>query len=192
MNANKDKEGKGGGNAATGGRRIDFLGYCFTHDRVMLRKSIKQRFARKVRQCKPGKRRREILASYWGWCKWGNCKNLWNTITDNDMSFKDIGITGRNEMKDGQRFFDVRKVKVMEILNMPITVLDFIPDVKTRHGDGRYAVKIMYDGQEMKFITGSYTLKSQLDQAKEANALPIETRLRKRDLGEGTTDYIFD
>ncbi len=108
------------------------------------------------------------------------------------MSFKDIGITGRNEMKDGQRFFDVRKVKVMEILNMPITVLDFIPDVKTRHGDGRYAVKIMYDGQEMKFITGSYTLKSQLDQAKEANALPIETRLRKRDLGEGTTDYIFD
>ena len=109
------------------------------------------------------------------------------------MSFKDIGITGRNERKDGQRFFDVRiKVKVMEILNMPITVLDFIPDVKTRHGDGRYAVKIMYDGQEMKFITGSYTLKiptrpSQGGQRSSAD----RDEARKRDLERERLTHIF-
>lgn len=82
------------------------------------------------------------------------------------MSFSEMGITGRSTTKDGQRFFDIRKVRAMEILNVPITVLDFEPDVKTRNGGGRYAVKIVFENQEAKFITNSFTLKSQLDQAK--------------------------
>lgn len=178
--------------AATDGRRIDFLGYCFTHGNIRLRKSIKQTFARKERKIKSAERRREVRASYWGWCKWGNCRNLWNKITDNDMSFAEKGINGRTEMKDGQRFFDVKKVKATDILNMPITVVDFVTGVKTANGADRYAVKILYDGQEVKFITNSFTLKSMLDQARAQNALPIDTRLKKRDIGAGMTDYIFE
>lgn len=178
--------------AATDGRRIDFLGYCFTHGNIRLRKSIKQTFARKEKKIKSAERRREVRASYWGWCKWGNCRNLWNTITDNDMSFSELGISGRNTTKDGQRFFDIRKVRAMEILNVPITVLDFEPDIKTKNGGGRYAVKILFEGQEVKFITNSMTLKSQLDQVRELGKLPVQTRLKKREIGDGITDYKFD
>ena len=74
------------------GRRINFLGYCFTKDNVRMRKNMKKNFARKVKRIKSRKRNREIRASYWGWCKWGDCKNLWRTITNNDMSFADKGI----------------------------------------------------------------------------------------------------
>lgn len=193
MKGNADRRRKGSVSAvATDGRRIDFLGYCFTHDSIRLRKSIKQTFARKEKKIKSAERRRETRASYWGWCKWGNCRNLWKTITDNDMSFSELGISGRNTTKDGQRFFDIRKVRAMEILNVPITVLDFEPDIKTKNGGGRYAVKILFEGQEVKFITNSITLKSQLDQVSELGKLPVQTKLKKRDIGEGMTDYVFD
>ncbi len=108
------------------------------------------------------------------------------------MSFQEMGINGRNTTKDGQRFFDIRKVKAMEILNVPITVIDFEPNVKTRNGGGRYAVKITFEGQQVKFITNSFTLKSQLDQAKAMNALPIQTKLKKRAIADDMTDYIFE
>lgn len=171
---------------------LDYLGYGFAPGVVRMRKSIKKNFAKKAKYTKNEKRRHETLASYWGWCKWGDCRNLWNKITDKDMSFAKIGITGRNETKDGKRFFDIRRVKAMEILNMPITVVDFEPGIKTSNGGDRYAVKIMFEDSPAKFITNSITLKSQLDQAKAMNAFPIETRLKKRDVGGDLRDYIFE
>lgn len=180
------------GNVATRGRRIDFLGYAFNHENTRLRKSIKKNFAEKSNRVKKPKRRKEVLAAYWGWCKWGDCRNLWNKITDNDMSFAEKGITGRITTKDGQKFFDIKKVKIDNILNLPIIVLDFETGLKTKHGDGRYVVKIQCNGEELKIITNSFTLKNMLDQAREMNALPIDTTIRKRDIGDGKSDYYFE
>lgn len=50
---------------AVRGRRINFLGYCFTKDNVRMRKNMKKNFARKVKRIKSRKRNREIRASYW-------------------------------------------------------------------------------------------------------------------------------
>lgn len=174
------------------GRSLDYLGYCFTPGKVRMRKSIKKNFARKAKRIKNKKRRKEVLASYWGWCKWGDCRHLWKTITNNDMSFAEHGITGRSTTKDGKRFFDIRQVKAMEILNMPITILDFEPGVMTSHGGGRYSVKMLCGEKEVKMITNSITLKSQLDQAREMGLFPIETRLKRRDAGGNVTDYVFE
>lgn len=183
---------KGKGNVVAGGRSIDFLGYCLTATNVRMRKSIKQTFAKKAKRIINPIRRREVLASYWGWCKWGKCRNLWNKITDNDMSFAEKGISGRVTTKDGQRFFDVKKVRIDSILNLPITVLAFETGIKTPHGPGRYVVKFTRDGEELKLITNSFTLKSMLDQAEAIKALPIDTTIRKRDIGEGRYDYYFE
>lgn len=180
------------GNVVARGRSIDFLGYCFTRTDMRLRKDIKRRFAAKLKSARDPQRRREVLAAYWGWCKWGKCRNLWNKITDCDMSFSDYGITGRTETKDGQKFFDVRQVKAADILNIPITVTDFICDVKTGHGPGRYAVKINCNGEEQKFITNSITLKQQLDAARKMDVLPVDTCVRRRDIGGGKCDYFFE
>lgn len=101
---------------------------------------MKKNFARKVKRIKSRKRNREIRASYWGWCKWGDCKNLWRTITNNDMSFADKGIKQSGRTKDGKKFFDVKETRLMDILNVPITVVDFETNVKTKQGEGRYCV----------------------------------------------------
>lgn len=53
-------------------RGIDFLGYVFFHSHIRLRKSIKKNFARKI---SIGTNRASV-ASYLGWLKHANCKNL--------------------------------------------------------------------------------------------------------------------
>lgn len=53
-------------------RGIDFVGYVHFHTHVRLRKSIKQRFARMLKR----NPRRESIASYTGWTKHCNSKNL--------------------------------------------------------------------------------------------------------------------
>jgi len=55
-----------------GSRGIDFLGYIHFHSHKLLRKSIKKRFARKLKRGSS----RESIASYLGWTKHANCRNL--------------------------------------------------------------------------------------------------------------------
>lgn len=57
-------------------RGIDFLGYKLFHTHTLLRKSIKQRFARKVSKTKSI----ASIASYYGWAKHCNSKNLLNKL----------------------------------------------------------------------------------------------------------------
>ena len=92
-----------------------------------------------------------------------------NTITNNDMSFAEKGIKPQGLSKDGKRFFRNREVQAMEILNRPLQVLDFEPNITTSHGPGRYAVLVMMDGdhEPCKFVTNSLTIKEVLDKARE-------------------------
>lgn len=52
---------------------IDFLGYVIYPDHVRLRKRIKQKFARKMHEVKSRKRRRVLIASFYGMAKHANC-----------------------------------------------------------------------------------------------------------------------
>lgn len=67
-------------------RGVDFVGYVFRHDYVLLRKSIKQRFFRKVARILKTdptvtqKRLIHTVCSYYGWCLHCNAKNLLRTI----------------------------------------------------------------------------------------------------------------
>lgn len=53
-------------------RGIDFVGYVFYHTHTLLRKSIKKRFAKAIARNKP----KSTIASYTGWTKHCNSKNL--------------------------------------------------------------------------------------------------------------------
>lgn len=53
-------------------RGIDFLGYVSFHSHTLLRKTIKQSFARRVSR----KATRETIAAYMGWASHANAKNL--------------------------------------------------------------------------------------------------------------------
>ena len=62
--------------APVGSNGIDFVGYVHFHTHVLLRKSIKQNFARMVVR----RRNPASIASYMGWAKHANCKHLIKTL----------------------------------------------------------------------------------------------------------------
>lgn len=51
------------------------------------------------------------------------------------MSFADKGIKQSGRTKDGKKFFDVKETRLMDIPNVPITVVDFETNVKTKQGE---------------------------------------------------------
>lgn len=97
-----------------------------------------------------------------------------------------------------KKFFDVKETRLMDILNVPITVVDFETNVKTKQGEGRYCVLFEQNGQRSKFITNCYNLKDVLDQAREAEnngqkIFPVENVIvKRRSLGDGKSAYYFE
>ncbi|MEG1729609.1 MAG: hypothetical protein RR280_08745 [Bacteroidaceae bacterium] len=181
------------------GRAIDFLGYCFTPENVRLRKRIKQNFSRKLKSAKSEKRKAEIRGSYKGWCKWCDGKHLWTVITHTKMSFAEKGIKASGKTKDGKKFFDVPNIRLMDILNVPICVLDFEKGVSTKQGEDRYCVLFEKDGKRYKFITNCYNIKDVLDMAREKETeenelvFPVDNVIvRRRSIGDGKSAYYFE
>lgn len=92
----------------------------------------------------------------------------------------------------------VKETRLMDILNVPITVVDFETNVKTKQGEGRYCVLFEQNGQRSKFITNCYNLKDVLDQAREAEnngqkIFPVENVIvKRRSLGDGKSAYYFE
>lgn len=198
--------GGGTGGGAGAGRGIDFLGYVFSTENVRLRKSIKKRFAAGMGRVRSRKRKRQIMDSYRGWCRHGRCRHLWKTITGKDMGFADKGIRMTSQRdRDGKRILDARQVPLTDVINMPLTVLDFEPNIRTRdihdrsvQNTDKYVVMVQIrDGDRVKFITGSQSLKDVLDQCRAMEAagtkvFPVDdVMIRKQDLGGGKSTYKF-
>ena len=68
------------------------------------------------------------------------------------MSFADKGIRANKKTRDGKKYFSAKSVAITDVLNVPITVVDFEAGIKTSKGDDRYAVLIIKDGEQYKFI----------------------------------------
>lgn len=83
-------------------RGIDFIGYVFFHTHILIRKSIKQSYARAIFKKKPA----ATLAAYKGWLMHANTKNLTNKLQPNDQSNKEVfGLqskTGNNKFRRRQ------------------------------------------------------------------------------------------
>ncbi len=68
-------------------RGVDFVGYRFYHTHTLLRKTIKQSLCRKVATINKRKRQlsmkayKQQIASWWGWCKYCNARNLFNKLS---------------------------------------------------------------------------------------------------------------
>lgn len=61
-------------------RGVDFLGYVFYHDHILIRKRIKKNIIKKLLTCKrkgmEGKELHDAMGTYQGWMNYGNTKNL--------------------------------------------------------------------------------------------------------------------
>jgi len=94
--------------------------------------------------------------------------------------FSEMGI----HTLEGKNIFAVPVVSIEEVTNCEITVLDFDADVKTRHGEGRYVVKILHDGQERKFFTNAAPIKEALHQIQKTD-LPFLATIKQQRFGSG-------
>lgn len=170
---------------------IDFLGYVIYPDHSELRKRIKKRFARKMHTVKSRKRRRELIASFYGMAKHANCNHLFNKLTGKKMrSFKDLNVAFKPE--DGKKRFAGAVVSIRELVNLPIIVKDFETGIKTEQGEDRCIVAIEMNGEPKKFFTNSEEMKNILTQIREMpDGFPFETTIKTEAFGKGRTKYVF-
>ena len=170
---------------------IDFLGYVIYPDHVRLRKRVKQKFARKMNEVKSRRRRRELIASFYGMAKHADCNNLFNKLTGKEMrSFKDLNVAYKPA--DGKKRFPGTVVSIRELVNLPIIVKDFETGIKTEQGEDRCIVSIEMNGEARKFFTNSEEMKNILAQVREMpDGFPFETTIKTETFGKGRTKYVF-
>lgn len=171
---------------------IDFLGYViYDAGHVELRKGIKQKMARKMHEVKSRKRRRELIASFYGMAKHADCNMLFNKLTGKTMrSFKDLKVA--YNPPDGKRMFPGAVVSIRELVNLPVIVKDFETGIKTEQGEDRCIVAIEQNGEPKKFFTNSEEMKNILAQIKEMpDGFPFETTIKTETFGKGRTKYVF-
>lgn len=170
---------------------IDFLGYVIRPGYVRLRKRIKQKFARKMHEVKSKRRRRELVASFYGMAKHADCNKLFNKLTGKQMkSFKDLNVAYKPE--DGKKRFPGAVVSIRELVNLPIIVKDFETGIKTEQGEDRCIVSIEVGGEAKKFFTNSEEMKNILAQIREMpDGFPFETTIKTETFGKGRTKYVF-
>lgn len=171
---------------------IDFLGYVtFNGSYSLLRKRVKKKYARKLHKVKSRKRRRELIASFYGMAKHACCRNLFYKLTGKKMkSFKDLNVAYKPE--DGKKRFAGAVVSIRELVNLPIVVKDFEIGVKTSQGEDRCVVSIEQNGEPKKFFTNSEEMKNILQQVSEMpDGFPFETTIKAETFGKGRTKYIF-
>lgn len=170
---------------------IDFLGYVIHPTHALIRKRIKQKFARKMGEVKSRKRRSVLTASFYGMAKHAQCNNLFNKLTGKEMrSFKDLNVAYKPD--DGKKRFPGAVVSIRELTNLPIVVYDFEMGVKTSQGEDRCVVAIKVNGEPKKFFTDSKEMKNILQQIKEQpDGFPFTTILKSESFGQGKTKYIF-
>ena len=171
---------------------IDFLGYViYDAGHVELRKRIKQKMARKMHEVKSRKRRRELIASFYGMAKHADCNMLFNKLTGKTMrSFKELKVA--YNPPDGKRMFPGAVVSIRELVNLPVIVKDFETGIKTEQGEDRCIVAIEQNGEPKKFFTNSEEMKNILAQIKEMpDGFPFETTIKTETFGKGRTKYVF-
>ena len=174
------------------GEGIDFLGYViYAPDHVRLRKRIKQKFARKMHEVKSRRRRRELMASFYGMAKHADCNKLYYKLTGKKMrSFKDLNVSYKPE--DGKKRFPGTVVSIRELVNLPFIVKDFETGIKTEQGEDRCIVSIEQNGEPKKFFTNSEEMKNILAQVREMpDGFPFETTIKTETFGKGRTKYVF-
>ena len=168
----------------------DFLGYVDYGDHSRLRKRTKVKAARKLARVKSRRRRREIIGSFKGMAKWGDCNHLYETLTGKKMKeFKNIGL--QYVAEDGKKRFGGKQVTLRSLQNKHISILDYEKDVKTDNGL-RTLVSFQYDdGSYGKYFTADKQQVWYLDKLKEMGEIPFSTTIDSEVFGNGKVRYIF-
>jgi hypothetical protein len=73
--------------------------------------------------------------------------------------FSELGV----KIESDRTIFECKQISITDILNCEIVINDYLKDIKTKHGENRYLVHIIYEGAEAKFFSNSTHIKNTLD-----------------------------
>lgn len=171
---------------------LDFLGFVDFGDHSRIRKRIKQNAARKLHKIRSRRRRREIIGSFKGMAKWGDCKNLYYKLTGKKMDEEFSSLGWQYQSEDGKKEFDGKGVTLRSLSNIKIKILDYEVDVKTQNGL-RWVVSFQFeDGTKDKYFTDDKKQKFFLNKMREEGKLgKIWTRIKPVPFGNGKVRYEF-
>lgn len=172
---------------------IDFLGYVIYPDHTRIRKRNKQKFARKMHKVKSRRRRKELIASFYGLAKHADCKNLFYKLTGIKMKkFSDMGIV--YTPADGKKRFPGQTVSLKTLINLEVEIHDYESNITTKEGEGRYLVslKVKKTGEWKKFFTNSEEMKAILNQISDVeDGFPFETIIEPETFDGNKVKYKF-
>lgn len=94
--------------------------------------------------------------------------------------FSEFGI---DTLQD-RNIFAVPVISIEEVVNCEIEVLDYEANVHTKHGEGRYIVKIKSEGQDRKFFTNAAPIKEALDRIPKED-FPFIATIKQQRFGSG-------
>jgi hypothetical protein len=94
--------------------------------------------------------------------------------------FNELGV----KQDDERKLFNCQQVSITDVVNCEIEVLDYIQNVKTKHGDGRYLIHYRQDGADGKFFSNSTNIKNAIDQVAKED-FPFSTIIRATKCGNG-------
>lgn len=86
--------------------------------------------------------------------------------------------------------FDAKQVRITDILNRVVKVIDFQTNIKTEFGPDRYIVMVEVDGARKKFFTDSSRMKEQLDKVQRED-FPFIATISILSFGERKRTYYF-
>jgi hypothetical protein len=101
--------------------------------------------------------------------------------------FSELGV----KPMDDKHIFNVPVISIEDLINCEIEVLDFEANITTRHGDGRYIVKIKNNGIEQKFFTNASPIKEALDQIAKED-FPFMAMIKQHRYGGSKKTYQFN
>ena len=169
---------------------LDFLGYVFYEGGDMYwRKSNKVRWLKRRAKVTNKHRLHEIDAAAWGMIKWGNkhCKRLYKMETGIDMSELGIELPKKTDNM-GMRIIDAPKITASVVLNSELEVVDWVRNVETSYGTGRYALEVVFYGKHHKLIVNTSKIKQLIDGFALANVTSFTGKFKD----EGGNHFYFD
>lgn len=140
-------------------RGIDFLGYVSYSTHIKLRKSIKQRMFRNIKNITAGNIAQKTSA-YNGWLKYCNSTNLKaRYISMIKKRFSELGIKYDTENLLGE------KIKIAKVIGKEIIVKAYkLTKSKYEKTEHCLTIQVEINGEDKIIFTGSNALKKQIEQ----------------------------
>lgn len=160
---------------------LDFVGYRFYFNHILLRKRMKEKFKKKMHNLKNPMRRYQVAMSYKGWLMHCDGFNLWRMITKMNSfdDFKMPQIEDRDA--NGKRMFEGQRMSASYFAERTIVFLDVEFDVDSKvHKSGKSnVVSVEENGQKFKFFTNNKKLVEQLQWCSDNDKFPFLGKLRR-------------